>query len=496
MKRLLALALLTACLAATPAAAAPVQSFKSNPGLHPARLTINVDRRGQAPGYIFAGIFANLFLIQQGEKLVGQSGPLIVDNRGQVVWFRPAPAGLFALNLQVQRYGRRPVLTWWQGNITLPIGETTVGTYYIADSHYRVIKRIALGGGWVISEHEFKILPDGTALMTAYRRSTMDLSSIGGAHNATVLDSAVFQYNLKTGKLVFSWDAAQHVPLSQSYGTTGTNRTSPQNPNPYDAWHINSVDRDKNGDLLISLRNTWAIYKVDHRTGNIVWTLGGKASTFSFGPRAAFAWQHDARFMGNGEIRMFDNECCAIRPGPPATTAPPNRSSRGLVLKLDFAHRQATFVHEWTLYNVAAATQGDIQTLPNGNVFAGWGQQPFYSEYGRSGRLLLSVRLPDPDISYRVYRFRWVGHPGGRPRAVARRHGKSTRVFVSWNGATQVRSYEVLSGSSRRSLHVAKRAGRRGFETVITVSGAGPWFEVRALDGRGRVLGTSRVIHR
>ena len=107
------------------------------------------------------------------------------------------------------------------------------------------------------------------------------------------------------------------------------------------------------------------------------------------------------------------------------------------------------------------------------------------------------MRLPDPDISYRVFRFRWVGHAPGRPRAAARRRGsRATRVYVSWNGATEVASYEVLSGSSPRSLASAGRAPRRGFETAITVNAAGPFFAVRALDARGRTLGTSSVVRR
>src|SRR5947209_6799832 len=490
-RRVVALAVAGLCLAATPALAQRgVQSFVSSPKLHPPRVTVNVNRRGQAPGFIFLGSFANLFEVQQGKQLVGQPGPLILDNRGQVVWFRPVPANLDALNLEVQTYRRKPVLTWWEGTITLPQGENTQGKYFIADSHYHVIKTITVGGGWVLSEHEFKILPNGTALVTAYRRETADLTSIGGAPNGTLLDSAVLQYDLRTGKLVFEWDAAQHVPLTQSYGPTGTGRTSPQNPQPFDAYHVNAIDQDKHGNLLVSLRNAQAIYKVDHRTGNILWTLGGKASTFTFGPNAAFAWQHDARFVGANEISMFDNECCAIRPGPPATLAPPNRSSRGLLLKLDLKHRRATFVRQWSLYGLAAGTQGDLQFQPNGNAFLGFGQQPFWAEFGRSHKLLLSVRLPDPDISYRVYRFRWVGHPGGRPALALRsRHGR-TIAFVSWNGATQIASYEVLAGRSARSLAPVGRAGRRGFETAITVSG-GPFFEVRALDARGRTLGTS-----
>ena len=192
-RRIITLAVAGLCLAATPAVAAQhVQSFVSNPQLHPPRVTVNVNRRGQAPGFIFLGSFANLFQVQQGKQLVGQPGPLILDNRGQVVWFRPVPANLDALNLQVQTYRHKPVLTWWQGTITLPQGENTQGEYFVADTHYRVIKTITVGGGWVLSEHEFKILPNGTALVC-------DTGMVGPRDSILGMRPAVIVERFRTG---------------------------------------------------------------------------------------------------------------------------------------------------------------------------------------------------------------------------------------------------------------------------------------------------------
>jgi hypothetical protein len=481
----------TMSVAAPANAAEGVRSFVSNPKLKPAALIVNTSTRGQAPGFIFVANFQNKFI---DAPLVGQGGPMILDNRGRLVWFRPVEAGTDSLNLQAHEYKGEPVLTWWAGHVG-PTGEMT-GTWFVANDRYRVIATLGSANGWDPSAHEIVITPAGTALVTAYRHVPhTNLTSVGGGEDGTLLDSGVLEYDIATGKLLREWSAAAHIPMEQSYS-----RTSPQNPNAYDPWHINSIDLDSAGNWLVSMRNTWAIHKIDGKTGEIQWTLGGKASTFEVGANAPFAFQHNARFMPGDRISMFDNECCALIPqpsGPPQAAPPVNGQSRGLVLQLDMAQKTATFVNQLTLYDLVAGTQGNMQTLANGNSLIGWGQQPFFSEHDKTGKLLLSIRFPDPDISYRAYRLAWKGRPTGRPSAAARRSGSRTRVYASWNGATQVAAWRVLGGPSSRKLAVLKsRVSRAGFETATTVRSKGPSFRVQALDSKGRVLGTSKVVRR
>jgi hypothetical protein len=455
---------------------------------------VNRSSRGQAPGFIFTAIFQNKFL---PPPLTGQGGPMMLDNQGRYVWLQPAkPSAPDTLNLQAQRYKGKPVLTFWNGTVK-NTGEM-VGTWHVLNDRYREIAKVTSQNGWDPSGHEFFITKAGTALTTGYKYIPhRDLTSQGGGSDQTLLDSGVVEYDIATGKIVREWSADQHIPMSESYQPT-----SPQNPNAYDPWHINSIDVDADGNYLVSMRNTWAIYKIDSKSGQILWRLGGKASTFAVPDNVAFAFQHDARWLPNGQISMFDNDCCALKPQPsgPPLAAPPvhGKQSRGMVIKLDEAAKTVSFVAERKLYDdTISGTQGNFQTLPNGNTFIGWGQQPFFSEYSKTGKLLLSVRLPNPDESYRAYRYPWTGNPGGRPSVAASPVGSKTRVFVSWNGATRVAAYRVLAGPSSRKLSVVTKAAKRqGFETTITVRSAGPIVKVQALDAKGKVLGTSRPVRR
>lgn len=489
---------LTAAAGQAPAVAAtagPVSawSFVSAPGLTPPRVTVGVHHRGTAPGLIFLGIFKNF--AQKTKTLVGQPGPLILDEQGNPVWSDPVPANQEATDVKVQRYLGKPVLTWWQGSIALPGQSTSLppgspqpgASFHIVDSHYKAIGTVTAKDGFTADLHEFLITPRGTAVIEAYKTVTMDLTKYNGSATGKIGDEAVQEIDIKTGRLMSQWDFLGNVDPGDSY--------TPVPPRGvWDPFHMNAVDVDASGNLLISARDMWTIYKVDHGTGAIVWRLGGKKSDFTFGSNARFAFQHDARFAPGGEVSLFDNGCCELGGSGP----PPEKQSRGLVLKLDTAQHQAMVAHQY-LHHPAlqAATQGKFQLLPGGDAFIGWGQLPYFTEYTSGGKVLYDVRLPDPDESYRTVRQVWVGTPLTRPSMAVRRSGHRTNVYASWNGATQVASWQVLAGASPKRLAVvAKGARRTGFETRIHLKADSSYLQVQALDADKHVLGSSAVTRR
>ncbi len=456
-------------------------SFASAPELHPPLYKVihREPRAVLAPGYIFAANFYNL----NEPPIHGQSGPLILERDLQPVWFRPVDEKLVASNLSVQRYGGRPVLAWWQGKVT-NTGATESGEYVIVDRHYDTVARLHATGGWVVTLHEL-LIRGHDAWVTANKNIPLNLSRYGGAYNGALIDSAVQEYDLRSGKLLRSWDALDHIPLSQVQATLPTNGF------PWDAYHVNSIDLSPDGrSFLVSMRDTWAIYLVDIATGRIKWTLGGNGSDFKLAAEAEFRWQHDVRLGPDSTITMFDDHCCQLTGGGTYISA--KASSRGLVLKLDQSARTASLVHEYgRSYGLESEYMGDIQPQPDGNVFVGWGSEPYISEFSASGKALWDVALPGPNLSYRAELGSWVGEPATPPAGAARHGGSGTTVYASWNGATQVASWRVLASSAGGTMRTLARAPRRGFETAIPVAASASRFEVQALDARGRVLGTS-----
>ncbi|HZO78869.1 MAG TPA: MFS transporter [Solirubrobacteraceae bacterium] len=457
-------------------------SYVSAPGLHPPIIKADVTpvhTSELAPGYIFVGNFYNTTY----PPMIGQSGPLILDNRLQPVWFKPVPQKDVASNLSLETYQGKPALSWWQGTIT-NTGETLTGEDVVVNQHYQHVATIKGKDGWVPTVHEI-IIHGNDAWVSVNKNLPMDLSKYGGAYNGSMIDAGVQEYNIKTGKLLYTWDALKHISLNDSQATLPTNGF------PWDAYHVNSIQLIGNGQMLVSMRDTWAVYLVNIRTGHIVWTLGGRHSSFKFAPGAAFAWQHDVRaYSGSDLMTMFDDHCCQETGG--GTYVSPSAPSRGLVLKVNTATRTATAVSTYSHgSSFDSQFMGSLEPLPGGDEFVGWGSQQNFTEYTGSGHMILDGYLPYPDISYRTTVEPWVGLPLYPPSGAARHKAGKTVVYASWNGATRVLSWRVLGGSSSSQLSPVASASRKGFETQIVVPSSDTTFKLEAIGAGNRVIGTS-----
>ncbi len=360
------------------------------------------------------GGHSDLFITPTGDTTQYANGPEILDRRGNVVWFHPIPVGQTAADFRTQRYRGQRVLTWWQGT---GLGGLATGTDYIYNDHYQPIATVNAGNGLSADGHEFLITPQNTALILAYTTATADLTSIGGPANQTVINGVVQEIDIRTGKVLFQWNSADHVPYGQS------EQPLPASPStPWDWFHINAVHVDSDGNLLIDARDTWTTYKVSHRTGAIIWQLGGKASSFTLRADPGqslnnagdlFAWQHDPESLGHGEYTFFDNESAGVaNTGTDATAQ--FGLSRALRVVLDERRRTATLVQSYNQpEGLTAPSQGNAQTTSDGNLLVGWGSLPYVSEFASSGALLFNAQYPTGVNSYRAYSFPWQDRGDG-----------------------------------------------------------------------------------
>jgi Arylsulfotransferase (ASST) len=454
-----------ASAAAVPArtsSAPPVQRYRSAPRLHPpvVQVTSDPDRRS-----------GDIFLTPEASR--GQHGPMILDSQGKLVWFRRV-AERRVYNLEVRSYERAPVLTWWEGRVM--DGHGVDGEDMIVNRSYRTVATLHAGYGYSSDLHEFQLTTHGTALIDAYVPVRANLSSRGGPSNGIVYDCVIQELDVRTGRVLWEWHSLGHVPLSASYARVPRSGA-------YDYFHLNSIQRLPDGNLLVSARQTWGVYLIDKHTGRIIWTLGGKYSSFHVAPGARFEWQHHATLHPHGLLTVFDD---AIRE---------ERESSAKVLRINGANRtvslMAAYHHSPPL---VTGVEGSAQLLANRNMLVGWGNTPEFSEYSPDGRQIFNGSFIAPVSTYRVYRFGWHGEPKTRPAlALARGKAGGVKLFVSWNGATDVAAWRVLGGPSARSLRPLIDAKPRGFETTITVHSGSTRFAVQALDRRGRVLGSTRI---
>ena len=286
----------------------------------------------------------------------------------------------------------------------------------------------------------------GTALVTSLeirRRGAKGLT-MGGV---------VQELEVPSARVLLEWRSLDHVGVDETYSTKAGY--------PWDYFHVNAIDVDADGHLLVSARNTWAVYKIDRRTGAVRWRLGGKRSDFALGHGARFAWQHDARSHEGGRaLSIFDNG---------------ETRSRGLVLGLDEKRMRATVLREYVhAPPLHAHKLGSMQLLGNGDALVDWGTDPHFTEYAEGGAVKLDATLPHGGENYRTLRFAWQGRPREGPAATV----QGSTVYVSWNGATEVAAWRIEPGGPT--------VPRNGFETSLPLRAG----HVVALDApvRGWVL--------
>ena len=462
------------------------QTFVTLPGVQAPILTVSVADRDPSAGDI---------LTSNGPG-PGRYGPLIYSPQGSLIWFDQLPAGLVADDLSVQSYDGQRDLTFWEGRVlSLGFGQ---GKDIVMNSRYQAIATISGGNGLEPDLHEFQLAPHHVAYFSAYNPIRCNLAAASGPRDGVILDDVFEEVDVKTGLVRSEWHALDHVNVNYSETSAPASRA-------WDWFHLNSIDPERNGDVFISARNTWAGYQIQGATGQIIWTLGGLHSSFKMGPGAQTAWQHDGRMLPNGEVTFFDDGSDPPEPNRDGAANRDYDQARGVTIAIDLSTRRATLVAQLTHPGdpLLAGSQGNMQALAGGNTLVAFGGVPEITEFARGGAVLYDAHLPYDMIFYRAYREPWSAQPASPPAVSANLNNVGeTIVHMSWNGATDVRAWRVLAGARRSSLTVQATVPDTGFETAAELPGGSGYgalgglgyVAVQALGSGNRVLATSRTV--
>ncbi|HZD87557.1 MAG TPA: arylsulfotransferase family protein [Gaiellaceae bacterium] len=440
-----------------------VQRFVSRPDLRPIAVSVVRAVGRTAPGFLFIAPSSG----------PGDRGVMILDNAGELVWWRSTKP-LTAMNFRAALWKGRPVLTWWEGKSHHGTG---VGECVIVDQQYREVARFRAGHHRPADLHEFLITPRGTALVTSTEIRMRDLTRLGGKARWPVQGSVIQELDIPGARVRFEWRSLDHIALDESHQVIGPR---------FDYFHANSIAPMADGSLLVSARNTWALYKVERPSGRVVWRLGGKRNDFYLGRGTHFYWQHDARSHdGDRLLSVFDD----------GAAPPEEKQSRGLLLAVDEQRRnvrlERAFTHRPPLL---AKYTGSVQRFRNGDVLVGWGSAPYFTEFADDGTVRLDMQLAPGGETYRALRFPWSGQPKTQPTLVAAQGAGGPLLYASWNGATQVSDWQLLTGSNPSTLQPTAKVPRSGFETEIPAGITSGYAAVAALDASGRALGRSPTV--
>jgi hypothetical protein len=316
-----------------------------------------------------------------------------------------------------------------------------------------------------------------------------------------IQDGLFQEIDIETGDLVFEWRATDHIRMSDVFSSPSRkDGHGKSKKDAFDFFHINSVDKTDSGDYVISARYMHAVVCISGKTGEIIWQLGGKNNNFEdLNGATDFAWQHHVTWQGKNTISIFDNHANSVFHSP-------SKHSKGMIIRLDLEKMTASllqkFVHPDKILNVS---QGSVQLIPEtGNVLVGFGNSPTYVEYSATGEVLCSAHFA-PHIayelidfglvkSYRIFKSPWVGKPKTVPD-VKVKHG---RVYVSWNGATNVTDWRLETANALEAKDdefvTIQQSRRDGFETSFPLDKRHRYVRVAALDATQGVMAYSPAV--
>ncbi|WP_169735476.1 arylsulfotransferase family protein [Actinokineospora inagensis] len=458
--------------AAPSAAAAPpvVKPYLSRQDLVPPVIKVDTNTAPTSPG---------LILLTPKATTNEQMGPMLVDDSGNPLWFDQRGDKIrLVMNAQKQTYRGKPVLMWWEGAF-IPLG-WGMGTVTIVDDHYRTVAQVGVDNS--IDLHAIKITPQNTLIAVSYRTTN---TVPGGVSLRPIVENVIREIDIATGKVLWTWSSLDHIPTNESYLRS----------NELVAWdylHFNAVDLNADGNIVISGRNTHTVYTIERGTGKILSRMGGKFSDYTVAPDAQFAWQHNVQVTANGDISMFDNEQGATFP-PTSPTLP---YSRAIVVHVDPATKTVSLVRSvHTPDNLGTGAQGSNQPMPDGHDFVSWGDTGRYSEFDQNNQMIYDAHFTGATVNTFVgNRVDWHGYPTEPPAIAATKTATGgVTAYASWNGSTELRRWQLLTGNDPKHLKVVSEVPRGGFETSLTDAGAATYAAVRALDANGKVLATSPV---
>lgn len=370
------------------------------------------------------------------------------------------------------------------------------GSGIILDNHYQVQKQVVpLDDVHDFNMHEFNLVDDGkAALSCVYRTARVNMADFGRpTEESWVMTGGFTETKVDTNEVLVQWNSLDHIALHES--NLFHSWDAPAVEGSWDYVHANAVDKNEAGDYIISMRFTDAIYGVAGADGHVMWRLGGVDSDFD--QDFNFSRQHDAKFVSsNGPIHVisFMNNAADERGNQEDV-------SSALIVQLDTTAMTARVVTRITRPDGGLTKlRGNVQKLPNGNIFVGWSEWGYHTEHAPNGDHLMSAWFPSERYStYRSYKGEFVGRPTTPPDVVASVYGTSeiditTIIHVSWNGATDIAGWnfyaQAYAGGTPAFIG---HADKTDFETMYIVDGYMDWITVEAVGRDGTSMSTSLV---
>ncbi|MEO6168121.1 MAG: aryl-sulfate sulfotransferase [Chitinophagales bacterium] len=378
----------------------------------------------------------------------------IIENDGTILWARDL--GQFGSDFKLNANG---YMTYF----------ADTAQWMVLDSNYNLIDSVQCKNGYELETqgHDVMMYPDGHVFLMAYNTQTINMTAYGGVSNAKV-QGLVLQEQDANRDVVFEWRSWDHFLF------TDANSHTPLTNVQVDYVHCNSVDRDFDGNILISSRNMDELTKINHDTGDIIWRMGGENNQFTFvndNIPQHFSSQHDLRRLPNGNILIFNNGNYLSPLISSAKEYALNQVTKVATLAWYYEHPDVNGFH------VYGAATGNAQRLPNGNTIINWGLItpnvgiPNHTEVDVNKNIVWEMSFESSKQKcYRIHKYEW--NPCSKITGYTMKTKKITDVSakVSWGDATGATSYKI----QRRVLGTTSWKSKATSETNLKLNNLAP----------------------
>ncbi len=392
----------------------------------------------------------------------GKPYNVIFDNNGSPIWYLRMPDE--RRDMKVQHNGVLTMLARDGGN-----------HYNGLDTHYRLITNYWAVNGYGVDEHELQVLGDGKYLLFGLRTETVDMSRyvVGGNTAASVTEQVIQEFT-PAGELIFQWRAWDHLDVRDQQQFINILGSS------FDFPHMNAIDIDTDGHILLSSRNTSEVTKINRDTGEIIWRLGGAHNQFTYvnDPLNGTRNQHAVRMVGTNHYTMFDN----------GNLHSPSMS-RGVEYALDPTNLTATIVWQYptpATPSIYSFYMGDVQRLTNGNTLIDWavGNLPKLTEVRPDGTKAFEMNWADHWEAYRTWRCPWQGF-ALVPNLIVEPYPDNITLIFNQFGDTNVAFYKIYGGTAPQSATLLATSGATLKRLTSLQNGNTYYFRVTAVNKQG-----------
>ena len=231
----------------------------------------------------------------------------LFNEKGNLLYYQKAPQNKCFSDFKQHKLKNGSVLySVMQQEAPMPPHSYWSGSLLVLDKNFNQVNKLkvletgkhpSLG----IENHDSIILDENHYILSAYHQKEV----LHPETDEPIYIAETVIQEIKNNEIVFDWTSSDYPELLKLF----------KYPHPYhdvpswDYLHFNSIIIDpKDNNFILSFASISTLIKINRKTGEIIWKLGGLGDEFGLSQDDLFYGQHSLSFTHDGYLMIFDNQ--------------------------------------------------------------------------------------------------------------------------------------------------------------------------------------------